>query len=139
MPAVAPCPLAPPTQLVAEVVAAKTKAEEEGLEEDENEVGGGNEEDDIIAECEAAPGGVCARSARVQRQRLRRGAWRARVLVAAGGGEEPDEALVANALSYEGERISRRGGCCTRPTISHVPVGNAVVLRRWGCLVWGGP
>jgi hypothetical protein len=92
----------PCTQLVTAAVAAKTKAEEEGVEEDEDEVGGADEDDDIIAEAEAAPGGVCARGARVQRLRLRRGEWRARAVVAAAGGEQADETLVANALGYEG-------------------------------------
>jgi hypothetical protein len=95
-------------QLLAEAAAAKARAEAEGVEEDGDDAP--EEEDEgVIAEAEAAPGGVCARSARVQALRLQRAAWRVRVVAAAAGGEEPDEALLANALSYEGGFGSRAG------------------------------
>lgn len=99
---------------MSEVVAAKAKAEAEGIEEDEEDAVDEEEEEEVIAEAEATPGGVCARSARVQRHRLKRADWRVRAVCAAAAGEEPDEALVANALNYEGEWLRWEVRCMCR-------------------------
>jgi len=97
--------------MVAEVASAKAKAEAEGLDEDEADLAADDEdEEDVLAEAETAPSGVCARSGRVQLMRLRKAAWRVRVLTAAAGGDEPDETLISNVLSFEGICLCDVGG-----------------------------